>query len=107
MLGFVHVGQPTVLFRVSSSFSEDAWICAPRATDRDLGTVSASFSVNAWTCARRSTDRDLQSFSAMKKVNAWICAPRTTDHDLANAVFNNICNSCNVCNFSAAVLFSN
>ena len=61
MLGFVHVGQPTVLFRVSASFSEDAWICAPRATDRDLETVSASFSVNAWTCARRSTDRDLES----------------------------------------------
>ena len=29
-------GQPTVLFRVSASFSENAWICAPRSTDRDL-----------------------------------------------------------------------
>ena len=36
MLGAVHVGQPTVLFRVSASLSQNAWICAPRLTDRDL-----------------------------------------------------------------------
>ena len=36
MLGFAHVGQPTVIFRVSASLSQNAWICAPRATDRDL-----------------------------------------------------------------------
>ena len=60
-LGFVHVGQPTVLFRVSASFSEDAWMCAPGATDGDLETVSASFSLNASTCAQQSTDRDLES----------------------------------------------
>ena len=39
----VHGGQPTVLFRVSASLSQNAWICAPRATDRDLESVSASF----------------------------------------------------------------
>ena len=82
MLGFVHVGQPTVFFRVSASFSVNAWTCARQSTDRDLETVSASFSVNAWTCARRSTDRDLETVSASFSVNAWTCARRSTDRDL-------------------------
>ena len=43
MLVFVHVGQPTVIFRVSAGLSQNAWICAPRATDRDQESVSASF----------------------------------------------------------------
>ena len=38
MLGCVHVGQPTVIFRDSARFSANAWICARRATDRDLDT---------------------------------------------------------------------
>ena len=33
MLGYVHVGQPTVIFRDSARFSVDAWICARQATD--------------------------------------------------------------------------
>ena len=32
MLGYAHSGQPTVIFRVFVN----AWICAQRATDRDL-----------------------------------------------------------------------
>ena len=64
MLGYMHVGQPTVLFR-----------------------DSASFSVNAWICPRQATDRDLESVSAMIRANAWICAPPTTGHDPANAIF--------------------
>ena len=87
MLGYVLHGQPTVIFRVSASFSVDAWICAPLLTDRDLESVSASFCVNAWICAPRLSDRDLQSVSPREKVNAWICAPRTPDHDHANAIF--------------------
>ena len=70
MLGYVLTSQPTVILRVSSSREVNAWICAQRATDRDLEGV---FNVNAWICARHSTDRDLET----KKVNAWICAPRT------------------------------
>ena len=55
----------------------NAWICAQRATDRDLesflrmlGYVHAiqptvilrEFQVNAWICAQRATDRDLRVF---------------------------------------------
>ena len=36
------------------------------------------FVANAWICAQRATDRDLESFFA----NAWICAQRATDRDL-------------------------
>ena len=43
VISCVHGGQPTVNFRVSASLSQYAWICAPRATDRDLESVSASF----------------------------------------------------------------
>ena len=46
--------------------------------------MSTSFCVNAWICARRATDRDLECvFQRGEKVNAWICAPRSSDHDLA------------------------
>ena len=76
MLGYVHSGQPTVILRV---FVANAWICAQRATDRDLESVSAMKKVNAWICARHSTDRDLES---VFNVNAWICACQTTDRDL-------------------------
>ena len=41
-----------------SNVGDDAWICAPQATDRD----PQSFNVNAWICAQRATDRDLESF---------------------------------------------
>ena len=41
MLGHVHGGQPTVIL----SFNVNAWICAQRATDRDLESF-----VNAWIC---------------------------------------------------------
>ena len=67
----------------------NAWICAQRATDRDLESV---FNVNAWICACQTTDRDLQS---VFNVNAWICAPPTSDHDHANAIFIYNCNDCN------------
>ena len=33
------------------------WICARRATDRDL----ESFNLNAWICVRGATDRDLET----------------------------------------------
>ena len=66
MLGYVLRGQPTVIFRVSASFCVNAWIRAPRLTDRDPESVSASFCVNARICAR-ATDRDLESVSAIKK----------------------------------------
>ena len=75
MLGYAHSGQPTVILRVFAN----AWICAQRATDRDLESVSAMKKVNAWICARHSTDRDLES---VFNVNAWICACQTTDRDL-------------------------
>ena len=39
MLGYVHGGQPTVILRVSASFSVNAWICARRSTDRDPANV--------------------------------------------------------------------
>ena len=84
-LGYVHGGQPTVIFRVGASFSVNAWICPRRSTDRDLERLSASFCENAWICPRRATDRDLQSVSAMKKVNAWICAHQSTDLHLESA----------------------
>ena len=61
MLGFVHVGQPTVIFRVSASLSQNAWICAPRATDRDLESVFVKRKVNAWTRAQSTTNRDLET----------------------------------------------
>ena len=61
MLGRVHGGQPTVIFRVCASFSVNAWTCARRSTDRDLESVSASFSENAWICASQTTDRDLET----------------------------------------------
>ena len=48
MLGYVHSGQ----------------------TDRDL----QSFLANAWICAQRATDRDLESVFVKRKVNAWIYA---------------------------------
>ena len=78
----------------------NAWICAQRATDRDLESVFVERKVNAWICARHSTDRDLES---VFNVNAWIRAPPTTDHDPANTHFFikncNACNACNACNF--------
>ena len=80
MLGYVDGGQPTVILRVSASFSVNAWICPRRATDRYLESVSASFCVNAWICAARSTDRDLDFC-----VNAWTCPRRETDRDLQSA----------------------
>ena len=52
----------------------NAWICARRASDRDL----ESFNVNAWICTRQSTDGDLESFN----MNAWMFAQSTTDCDL-------------------------
>ena len=56
------------------------------------------FVANAWICAQRATDRDLESFFLrmlgyahsgqptvilrQRKVNAWTCARHSTDHDL-------------------------
>ena len=37
MRGYAHSGQPTVILRVFAN----AWICAQRATDRDLESVNA------------------------------------------------------------------
>ena len=76
MLGYVHSGQPTVILR---EFFSNAWICAQRATDRDLESVFVKRKVNAWIYTRHSTDRDLES---VFNVNAWICACQTTDRDL-------------------------
>ena len=88
MLGYVHVGQPTVIMRVSARvFRANAWTCPRRATDRDLQSVFPREKVNAWICPRQATDRDLESVSAMIRANAWICAPPTTGHDPANAIF--------------------
>ena len=41
MLGHVHGGQPTVIFRVpaQSKRKVNAWICAPRTTDHDPANV--------------------------------------------------------------------
>ena len=63
-------------------FVANAWICAQRATDRDIESVSARRKVNAWICTCQSTDRDLESVLVKRKVNAWICAQRATDRDL-------------------------
>ena len=82
MLGYVHSGQPTVIFRV---FFANAWKCAQWATDRDLESVFVKRKVNAWICARHSTDRDLES---VFNVNAWICAQSTTDRDLETKKMN-------------------
>ena len=60
-------------------FVANAWICAQRATDRDLESVFVKRKVNAWICAQSTTDRDLES---VFNVNAWICACQTTDRDL-------------------------
>ena len=49
--------QPTVIFRVFAN----AWICAQRATDRDLESVFVKRKVNAWICASQTTDRDLET----------------------------------------------
>ena len=84
MLGYVLHKQPTVVLRVSSSREVNAWICAQRATDRDLEGV---FFANAWICAQRATDRDLESVFVKRKVNAWIYARHSTDRDL-ESVFN-------------------
>ena len=40
------------------------------------------FVANAWICAQRATDRDLESVFVKRKVNARICAPQATDRDL-------------------------
>ena len=82
-LGYVLHRQPTVVLRVSSTREVNAWICAQRATDRDL----QSFFVNAWICTFQATDRDLESVFVKRKVNAWICARHSTDRDL-ESVFN-------------------
>ena len=66
MLGYVHSGQPTVILRV---FVANAWICAQRATDRDLESVSAMKKVNAWICACQTTDRDLESVFVKRKAH--------------------------------------
>ena len=80
MLGYVHGGQPTVISReFQRGENVNAWICAQRATDRDLESVFVKRKVNAWIYARHSTDRDLES---VFNVNAWICACQTTDRDL-------------------------
>ena len=81
LLGFVHGGQPTVIFR--------------------------SFCANAWLCARRATDRDLESVSATKKVNAWLNAPRITDGDPASVIVDKIWNICNFRNFMRTYCSSN
>ena len=57
MLGYVHGGQPTVILRVFAN----AWICAQRATDRDLESVFVKRKVNARICAPQATDRDLET----------------------------------------------
>ena len=62
MLGYVFVGQPTVIFRVSSHVAQR----------KCLGYV---------LCQTIERDRET------KQVNAWKCAPPTTDHDHANAIF--------------------
>ena len=41
-----------------------------------------SFLANAWICAQRATDRDLESVFVKRKVNAWIYAHHSTDRDL-------------------------
>ena len=60
-------------------FVANAWICAQRATDRDLESVFVKRKVNAWICAQSTTDRDLE---CVFNVNAWICARHSTDRDL-------------------------
>ena len=44
------------------------FLCGPRSPTR-----VQVFVANAWICAQRATDRDLESSSARRKVNAWIC----------------------------------
>ena len=64
MLGYVHGGQPTVILRESQRGEKvNAWICAQRATDRDLESVFVKRKVNAWICACQTTDRDLEGVS--------------------------------------------
>ena len=63
---------------MSASFRTKGWICARRATDRDLDSVIVRRKENAWMCAQSTTDCDLQSFN----VNAWIFAQSTIDRDL-------------------------
>ena len=62
------------------------WLCARRATDRDLESFSVVRMANAWTRARQATDRDLESSSTIEKVNVWICALLTTDRDPASVI---------------------
>ena len=88
MHGFVHVGQPTVLFRDSASFCVNAWICAARSTDRDLESRRAFL----WECLDMSSSGNrpwswVCQRNERKKRNAWICAPRTSNHDLPSAIF--------------------
>ena len=62
MLGYVHGGQPTVILREFQRGEKvNAWICAQRATDRDLESVFVKRKVNAWICACQTTDRDLET----------------------------------------------
>ena len=80
------ISQPTMILRVSAQSERkmNAWICAPRTTDRDLQSVFPREKVNAWICACRTTDRDLET----KKVNLK-CTPPTTDRDPASVFFFN------------------
>ena len=45
---------------------------------KESNTCTSFLLANAWICAQRATDRDLESLFA----NAWICAQRATDRDL-------------------------
>ena len=60
------------------------WLCARRATDRDLESFSVVRMANAWTRACQATDRGLESSSTINKVNVWISALLTTDRDPAS-----------------------
>ena len=67
------------------------WLCARRATDRDLESSSTRRKANAWTRARRATDRGLESSSTMKKVRRENPASVIPDKKRKSVMFVNLC----------------
>ena len=62
------------------------WLCARRATDRDLESFSVVRRRMLGYVLVRQPTVVLRVSSTMKKVNAWICALLTADHGPASVI---------------------
>ena len=90
--------QPTAILRVFARSKVNAWICAPRSTDRDLQS-RRKFCADAWTLARETTDHDLESVNDMRNGECLDNCTAETDRDLARVILDKTWKICYFRNF--------